>query len=35
VFNFDDFSSFDSGKIGFYLEDASVSFDNFVISPLS
>ena len=35
VLDFDDFSSFDSGKIGFYLEDASVSFDNFDISPLS
>ena len=35
VFDFDDFSSFDSGRIGFYLEDASVSFDNFTIIPLS
>jgi len=35
VFDFDDFSSFDSGRIGFYLEDASVSFDNFAIIPLS
>jgi hypothetical protein len=35
VFDFDDFSSFDSGRIGFYLEDASVSFDNFTITPLS
>jgi hypothetical protein len=34
ILDFYDFSSFDTGRIGFYLEDASVSFDNFEIVPL-
>jgi hypothetical protein len=34
VFEFDDFASFDTGRIGFYLEDAAVSFDNLIIIPL-
>jgi hypothetical protein len=34
VFDFDDVSSFDSGTIGLYAEDAAVSFDNVVIVPL-
>jgi len=34
VFEFDDFASFDTGRIGFYLEDAAVSFDNLKIIPL-
>ena len=31
---FDDITSFDKGKIGFYCEDASVSFDNISITPI-
>ena len=34
VFDFDNASSFDTGTIGLYTEDASVSFDNVVIVPL-
>jgi hypothetical protein len=34
VFDFDDTSSFDSGTIGLYSEDAEVSFDNVAIVPL-
>ncbi len=34
VFDFDDTSSFDSGTIGLYSEDAEVSFDNVAIEPL-
>jgi hypothetical protein len=34
VFDFDDTSSFDSGTIGLYSEDAEVSFDNVTIVPL-
>jgi hypothetical protein len=34
VFDFDDASSFDSGTIGLYAEDAAVSFDNVVIVPI-
>jgi hypothetical protein len=34
VFDFDDASSFDSGTIGLYNEDAAVGFDNVVIVPL-
>jgi hypothetical protein len=34
VFDFDDVSSFDTGSIGLYAEDAEVSFDNVVIVPL-
>jgi hypothetical protein len=34
VFDFDDTSSFDSGTIGLYAEDAEVSFDNVAIVPL-
>ena len=34
VFDFDNASSFDSGTIGLYTEDAAVSFDNVVIVPL-
>jgi len=31
---FDDITSFEKGKIGFYCEDASVSFDNVYITPI-
>jgi hypothetical protein len=34
VFDFDDVSSFNSGTVGLYAEDAEVSFDNVVILPL-
>jgi hypothetical protein len=34
VFDFDNASSFDTGTIGLYAEDAEVSFDNVVIVPL-
>ena len=34
VFDFDDTSSFNSGTIGLYSEDAEVSFDNVAIVPL-
>jgi hypothetical protein len=34
VFDFENASSFDTGTIGLYTEDAAVSFDNVVIVPL-
>ena len=35
VQDFDDFSSFNKGRIGLYCEDASVSFDNISIIPIN